>query len=72
MFGATMNTIESSGRIKLHPYELAPLFGNWCPSAQRQRRLGHIALLGGAREIERPRNGEEIPDLMHLHDRAPT
>jgi hypothetical protein len=28
--------------------------------------LGHIAFVGG------PRDGEEIPDLVHLHDRAPT
>jgi hypothetical protein len=36
----------------------------------RQRRLGHIALVGGAGEVEHTRDGEEVANLMHLHDRA--
>jgi hypothetical protein len=33
----------------------------------RERRLRDIALLGGAREVPRPRDCEEIPNLMHFH-----
>ncbi len=32
--------------------------------------LGDVALLGGAREIERSRHGEEVADLMHFHGRC--
>src|SRR6516164_7166433 len=35
-----------------------------------QRRLRHVAFVGGTREVERSRNREEIPDLMHFHDRT--
>ena len=34
-----------------------------------QRRLADVALLGGAREIERARQGDEIADLLHFHGR---
>jgi len=34
-------------------------------------RLGDVALLGGPREIERSRHGEEVADLMHFHGDAP-
>ena len=37
----------------------------------RQRRLRDVALVGGAREIEYPRDREEVANLMHLHGRAP-
>src|SRR6266852_2563689 len=33
-----------------------------------QRRLGDVAMLGRPGEIELVRNGEEIADLMHLHE----
>jgi len=36
----------------------------------RQRRLGDIALIRGAGEVEHTRDGEEVANLMHLHDRA--
>ena len=32
-------------------------------------RIGLRALVGGAREIQRPRDREEVPYLMHFHDR---
>src|SRR5260370_6666881 len=35
-----------------------------------QRSLGHMALVSGAREVEHARDGAEVADLMHLHDRA--
>jgi hypothetical protein len=37
----------------------------------RQRGLGHVALVGGAREVEHARDGEEVANLMHFHDRTP-
>jgi hypothetical protein len=37
----------------------------------RQRRLGHVALLRGPREIEASGDREEVPDLMHLHAALP-
>ena len=36
----------------------------------RQRGLRDVAFLGGAREIQQPRDREEVSDLMHLHDRT--
>ncbi len=36
----------------------------------RQRRLGDVARVGGAGEVEHTRDGEEVANLMHLHDRA--
>ena len=32
-----------------------------------QRRLGDVAVLGGAGEVERLAHREEVADLMHLH-----
>src|SRR5882724_10128879 len=37
----------------------------------RQRWLGDVALVGGAREIQRPCDGEEVTYLVHFHDRLP-
>ena len=37
----------------------------------RQRRLRDIALLRRAREIQRPRDGQKIPDLVHFHLTVP-
>jgi hypothetical protein len=36
-----------------------------------QRRLRHVTLVGGAREIQRPCHRQEVPHLMHFHDRTP-
>jgi hypothetical protein len=38
----------------------------------RQRRLAYVALLGGSGEVQRPRQGDEIADLLHLHGGAPS
>jgi hypothetical protein len=37
-----------------------------CPG---QRGLRDVALNSSASEVECPRNGEEIPDLMHFHSK---
>src|SRR3954452_11648000 len=36
----------------------------------RQRGLGDVAFVRGTGEVQQPRNSEQIPDLMHFHDRA--
>ena len=38
----------------------------------RQRRLGDVAVLGGAGEVQRLADREEVADLMHFHRRDPT
>jgi hypothetical protein len=37
------------------------------PNGAGERRLGDVAFLGGAREVERPRDREEVADLMQFH-----
>src|SRR5262249_30279277 len=37
----------------------------------RQRRLRHVALFRRAREVQRPGNRQEIPDLVHFHSNSP-
>jgi hypothetical protein len=37
----------------------------------RQRRLGHVALFRRAGEIQRPRDCQEISDLVHFHADLP-
>jgi hypothetical protein len=34
----------------------------------RERRLAHVAALGRLREIERLRYGQEIANLVYLHE----
>ena len=51
--------------------QIAAEFGLKLFDRPRQRRLGDVALVGGAREVEHTRDGEEVANLMHLHDRAP-
>jgi hypothetical protein len=53
------------------PKQVAAQLGLELLDRTRQRRLRHVALGGGAGEIERPRHREKIPDLMHFHDQAP-
>ena len=36
-----------------------------------QRRLGDVAFLGGAREIQGARRGQEVADLVHFHGYRP-
>ena len=37
-----------------------------------QSRLADVALLGGAREIQRPRERDEVADLLHFHGSVPS
>ena len=50
--------------------QIAAQFGLKLLDRPRQRRLGHVAIVGRAREVQQTRNREEIPDLVHFHDRA--
>jgi tRNA U34 5-methylaminomethyl-2-thiouridine-forming methyltransferase MnmC len=40
--------------------------------AEGQGRLGDVALLGGARKIQRLAHGEKVADLVHLHGDHPS
>jgi|ERR1700760_2297103 hypothetical protein len=42
------------------------------PNGARQGGLGNIAFLGGAREIERAGDRQEISDLVHFHRSRPS
>jgi hypothetical protein len=57
-------------RGPLAPKQVAAQLGFESLDRARQRRLRHVALVGGAGEIERSRHPEKIPDLMHFHDQA--
>ena len=68
-----MHAQAEFGQLRGRPLaaeQVAAKFGLELLDRPRQRRLGDVALVGGAREIQRPRDGEEISDLMHFHDRA--
>ena len=68
-----MHALAEFGQLRCRPFapeQVAAEFGLELLDRPRQRRLRNVALVGGAREIQRPRDGEEVPDLMHFHDRA--
>ena len=49
------------------PEQIAAKLGLQLLDCPGQRWLRHITFVGSAREVERPRDREEIPDLMHFH-----
>jgi hypothetical protein len=70
-----VHPLAKFGQLRRRPFapeQIAAQFRLELFDRSGQRRLGHVAVFGGAREVERPRDGKEIPDLMHLHNRAPT
>ena len=69
-----MHALAEFGQLRgrpLAPEQVAAQFGFELLDRAGQRRLGHVAFVGGAREIEQPCDSEKIPDLVHFHDRAP-
>ena len=54
----------------LAPEQIAAKLAFELADGARERGLGNVALLGGAREIESSRHGEEVADLMHFHGRC--
>ena len=58
------------GLRALAPEQIAAELAFELADGPGQRRLGDVAFLGGAREIQHPRHGEEIADLMHFHGRC--
>src|SRR3954451_18608318 len=52
------------------PKKIASQFRLKLLDRSRQRGLGDVAFVRGTGEVQQPRNSEEIPDLMHFHDRA--
>ena len=68
-----MHALAEFGQLRrgaFAPKQIAAEFGFKLLDRPRQRRLGDVAIVSGAREVQQPRDGEEIADLMHLHDRA--
>ena len=55
----------------LAPEKIAAQFAFQKLNGTRQRRLGHVALLCRAREVQRPRDGQEISNLVHFHANVP-
>jgi hypothetical protein len=62
-----MAEIGEMGEVALAAEKVRPELGLDQLDRAGQRRLGHVAVLGRAREVERPRHGQEITDLMHFH-----
>jgi hypothetical protein len=65
-----LTELGQSGRT-LAPEQVTAKLGLQLLDCPRQRRLCHIAFIRSTREIERPRDREEISNLMHFHDRTP-
>ena len=54
----------------LAPEQIAAKLAFELADGAGERGLGDVALLGGAREIERARHREEVADLVHFHGRC--
>src|SRR5262245_27466535 len=68
-----MHALTELGELRwpLAPEQIAAAPGCELLGRARRRRLRHAALVGGPGEVERARDREKIPDLMHLHAQAP-
>jgi hypothetical protein len=55
----------------LTPEQIAAKFRLKLLDRPRQRRLGDVAFVGGAREVQHACHGQEVAHLVHFHDRAP-
>ena len=69
-----MHALAEFGQLRGGPFaakQVAAELGLELLDRPRQRRLRDVALVGGAREVEHARDGEEVANLMHLHGRAP-
>ncbi len=69
-----MHAQAEFGQLRRRPLaakQVATEFGLELLDRPRQRRLGDVALVGRAREVEHAGDGEEVANLVHLHDRAP-
>ena len=67
-----MHALAELGHLRrpFAPEQVAAELGFELLDRPRQRRLGHVALVGGAREIQHARDRQEVANLMHFHDRA--
>src|SRR5260370_42159798 len=68
-----MHALAEFGHLRrpFAPEQVAAELGFELLDRARQRRRRHVALVGGAGEIERPRHRWKITDLVHFHDQAP-
>jgi hypothetical protein len=56
----------------LTPKKIAAQFAFQELYSTRQRRLRHVTLLCRAREVQRPRDSQEVSNLVHFHyERSP-
>ncbi|MGY4435470.1 hypothetical protein ACVWWO_007947 [Bradyrhizobium sp. F1.13.1] len=65
-----MHALAELGQLRRRPFaakQIAAEFGLELLDRARQRRLRHVAVLGGTREVQELRHREEIADLMHFH-----
>ena len=68
-----MHALSEFGELRrraLAPEKVATQFRLELLDGAGQRRLGDVALIGPAREIQRPADRHEIADLMHFHELA--
>ena len=68
-----MHALTELGQLRRRPFaaeQVAAEFGLELLDRARQRGLRYIAVVGGAREIQRARHRQEISHLMHFHDRS--
>ena len=69
-----MHALTEFGQLRgrpLAPEQVAAEFRLELLDRSRQRRLGNVAFVRGAREVEHARDREEVANLMHFHDRTP-
>src|SRR5258708_20362527 len=69
-----MHALAEFGHLRrpFAPEQVAAELGFELLDRARQRRLRHMAFLGGAGEIRKLRHREKVTDLVHLHGLAPS
>ena len=68
------HALAKFGELRVRPLaaeEVAAQLAFELADGAGERGLRHVALLGGAREVERARHGQEVANLVHLHGAPP-
>src|SRR4051812_30279375 len=69
-----MHALAEFGQLRGGSFAAKQIAAEFCLELldrPRQRWLGDVALVGGAREVEHTRDSQEVANLMHLHGRTP-
>ena len=69
------HALPKFGQLRVRPLPPEQIAGELLlelPDGPGQRRLGDVALLGGAGEIQRARHRKEVTHLVHFHELRPT